>query len=74
MLESPVLQPQHSRQIPTSAAPTVSTRPDAASAGPRAHILGTVAGFRDLGWEVRSYIAGDRLPPGIGSGRVQRLL
>lgn len=57
-----------------SAAPTVSTRPDAASAGPRAHILGTVAGFRDLGWEVRSYIAGDRLPPGIGSGRVQRLL
>ena len=47
-----------------SAAPTVSTRPDAASAGPRAHILGVVNGFRALGWEVRPWIAGDRLPPG----------
>lgn len=57
-----------------SAAPTVSTRPDAASAGPRAHILGVVNGFRALGWEVRPWIAGDRLPPGVGGGGVQRLL
>ena len=57
-----------------SAAPTVSTRPGAASAGPRAHILGTINGFRAAGWEVRPYIAGDRLPPGVGNGRVQRLL
>lgn len=57
-----------------SAAPTVSTRPGAASAGPRAHILGTINGFRAAGWEVRPYIAGDRLPPGVGNGRAQRLL
>jgi glycosyltransferase involved in cell wall biosynthesis len=57
-----------------SAAPTVSTRPAAASAGPRAHILGTINGFGAAGWAVRPYIVGDRLPPGVGNGRVQRLL
>ncbi len=57
-----------------SAAPTVSTRPTSASAGPRAHILGTINGFSAAGWAVRPYIAGDRLPPGVGNGRVQRLL
>ena len=57
-----------------SAAPTVSTRPAAASAGPRAHILGVINGFGTAGWAVRSYIVGDRLPPGIGGGGVQRLL
>lgn len=57
-----------------SAAPTVSTRPSAASAGPRAHILGTINGFRDAGWAVRPYVVGDRLPPGVGGGGVQRLL
>ena len=57
-----------------SAAPTVSTRPDAASAGPRAHILGVVNGFRGLGWDVLPFVVGDRLPPGVGGGGVQRLL
>jgi glycosyltransferase involved in cell wall biosynthesis len=57
-----------------SAAPTVSTRPAAASAGPRAHILGTINGFRNAGWTVKPYVVGDRLPPGVGSGGVQRLL
>ncbi|MCB2054641.1 MAG: glycosyltransferase family 4 protein [Geminicoccaceae bacterium] len=42
-----------------SAAPTVSTRADAASAGPRAHILGVIAGFRARGWQVEPFIVGD---------------
>lgn len=57
-----------------SAAPTVSTRPTAASAGPRAHILGTINGFRAAGWAVKPCIVGDRMPAGVGNGGVQRLL
>lgn len=45
----------------------VSTRPDAATSGPRAHILGTIQGFESLGWEVERFITGDRLP-GVASG------
>lgn len=57
-----------------SAAPTVSTRPDAYSAGPRAHILGVMNGFRDLGWQVEPFIVGDRLSPSLSRGGVQRKL
>lgn len=54
-----------------SAAPTVSTRWCARSAGPRAHILGVIDGFRAAGFEVRPWIAGDRLPPAVAGGGVQ---
>lgn len=45
-----------------SGAPRVSTRPDAAASGPRAHILGVMQGFKLLGWEVDAFIAGDHVP------------
>lgn len=57
-----------------SAAPTVSTRNEAVSAGPRAHILGVIKGFRAAGFEVDPFIVGDRLAPALGRGQVQGLL
>lgn len=57
-----------------SAAPTVSTRPEASSAGPRAHILGVMNGFSDMGWNVHPFIAGDRVSGEMTGGRVQRWL
>ena len=54
-----------------SAAPTVSTRPDAYSAGPRAHILGVVNGFRAQGWRVDPFIVGDRVGQKITKGTLQ---
>jgi glycosyltransferase involved in cell wall biosynthesis len=45
-----------------SAAPRVSTRPGAALTGPRSHVLGVMRAFETLGWEVKPYIVGDRLP------------
>jgi len=40
----------------------VSTAIDAEASGPRSHVLGIIGAFRDLGCEVRTYIAGDRVP------------
>lgn len=57
-----------------SAAPTVSTRPEASSAGPRAHILGVMNGFADMGWQVHPFIVGDRVSGSISGGGVQRWL
>ncbi|MEZ5823342.1 MAG: glycosyltransferase [Geminicoccaceae bacterium] len=57
-----------------SAAPTVSTRPEASSAGPRAHILGVMNGFLDQGWKVHPFIVGDRVSGHISGGGVQRWL
>jgi len=45
-----------------SGAPRVTTRPDAEIGGPRSHILGVMAGFRELGWTVQPFIVGDRSP------------
>ncbi len=45
-----------------SGAPRVSTRPEAGAAGPRTHVLGVMNAFQRLGWDVRSYIVGDRVP------------
>jgi glycosyltransferase involved in cell wall biosynthesis len=45
-----------------SGAPRVSTRADAELAGPRAHVLGVIAGFEAAGWTVDRYIVGDRAP------------
>lgn len=52
------------RLVYLSGAPRVSTRPDAATSGPRAHILGVMQGFEDNGWKVESFIAGDYVPEG----------
>jgi len=45
-----------------SGAPRVSTRPEAGAAGPRSHVLGVIRAFERLGWEVRPFIVGDRVP------------
>lgn len=45
-----------------SGAPRVSTRSDAETGGPRSHVLGTLTGFRRLGWDVETFIVGDRVP------------
>ena len=44
-----------------SAAPRVSTRPDADAAGPRSHVLGVIKGFETLGWQVKLFVVGDRV-------------
>jgi len=51
-----------------SAAPRVSTRPDAEASGPRAHVLGVIRAFETLGWEVHPFIAGDRVPARMTRG------
>ena len=53
-----------------SGAPSVSTLPEAAAAGPRSHILGLIRGMEENGCKVSSFIVGDHLPeklvqPGI---------
>ncbi len=45
-----------------SGAPRVSTRPEAAATGPRAHVLGVIHALKRSGWEVIPYIVGDRVP------------
>lgn len=54
-----------------SAAPTISTRPEAYSAGPRTHIVGVIHGFEAAGFEVRRYIKGDRIDARLTAGGVQ---
>ncbi|MGA9381059.1 MAG: glycosyltransferase [Phormidium sp.] len=44
-----------------SAAPRSSTRPEAGSSN-RARILGCNKAFAELGWEVKNFIVGDRVP------------
>lgn len=46
-----------------SGAPRVSTHPDAEMVGPRTHIFGVMRAFDALGWEVKPFIVGDRVPP-----------
>lgn len=45
-----------------SAAPRISTHPDAEISGPRSHILGFIQAIETLGWEVKPFIMGDRVP------------
>lgn len=45
-----------------SGAPRVSTSLEAKTSGPRAHILGVIKAFQQLGWRVEAFIVGDRLP------------
>jgi glycosyltransferase involved in cell wall biosynthesis len=56
-----------------SGAPRVSTDPDAAAGGPRAHVLGVIGGFESLGWEVRRFIAGDAAPRFVQHAGEERL-
>jgi glycosyltransferase involved in cell wall biosynthesis len=44
-----------------SGAPRVSTHPDAERGGPRSHVLGVINAFKNLGWEVKPYIVGDKI-------------
>jgi glycosyltransferase involved in cell wall biosynthesis len=45
-----------------SAAPRVSTSPNCEASGPRSHVLGIIRAFEALGWDVKQFIVGDRLP------------
>lgn len=45
-----------------SGAPRVSTDPQAELAGARTHVLGIITAFKQLGWEVKPYIVGDKVP------------
>lgn len=45
-----------------SGAPRVSTRPEAGASGPRSHVLGVIHAFKRLGWNVQTFIVGDRVP------------
>ena len=57
-----------------SGAPRVSTRPEAEASGPKSHILGFIGAFRKLGWQVRPFIVGDRMPAQwVGSGSERKL-
>ncbi len=51
-----------------SAAPRVSTHADAESMAPRTHVLGVIGGFESLGWNVRRFIVGDRMPRRVRTG------
>lgn len=43
--------------------------------GPRAHVLGVMRGFEALGWEVRPYIVGDKVPlRWVTDGRTEHTL
>lgn len=57
-----------------SGAPRISTRPDAEISGPRAHILGCIRAKEALGWEVKSYIVGDRVPPALVTKKSERAM
>lgn len=50
------------RLVYLSGALRVSTFPEAEAAGPRSHVLGTISGFEQNGWEVARYIVGDKMP------------
>ncbi|MEM7772329.1 MAG: glycosyltransferase family 4 protein [Cyanobacteria bacterium P01_A01_bin.37] len=52
-----------------SGAPRISTRHDAEISGPRAHILGCLQAKQTLGWDVKRFIVGDRLPKSLVTGK-----
>ncbi|MGF1603317.1 MAG: glycosyltransferase family 4 protein [Thermosynechococcaceae cyanobacterium] len=43
-------------------APRISTDPNAEMSGPRSRVLGIIKGFEELGWTVKPFIVGDRVP------------
>ncbi len=66
MATSPILKP---RLGYLSGAPRISTRPDAEISGPRAHIMGCLQAKEALGWNVKPFIVGDRLPKSMVTGK-----
>ena len=66
MATTPILKP---RLGYLSGAPRISTRPDAEISGPRAHILGCLQAKEALGWDVKRFIVGDRLPKSLVTGK-----
>jgi len=56
------------------AAPRISTRPDAEISGPRAHIVGLIQGLESLGWEVKPFIVGDRMPSQLATSTMEAYL
>jgi len=57
-----------------SGAPRVSTKESAEAGGARQHLLGTISGFRANGWEVSTYIVGDKVPEQWLKGNFERNL
>lgn len=57
-----------------SAAPRVSTRPEAEAGGPRSHVRGVIRAFESLGWWVEPFIVGDRLPAKVSGKGGERAL
>ncbi|MEM7593478.1 MAG: hypothetical protein AAF383_18525 [Cyanobacteria bacterium P01_A01_bin.83] len=45
-----------------SGAPIVSTELQAELGGARTHVLGIITAFEKLGWDVKPYIVGDKVP------------
>lgn len=57
-----------------SGAPRVSTHPEAERTGPRSHVLGVINAFQKIGYEVKPYIVGDRIPKiFVGKGSEQAI-
>jgi len=56
-----------------SGAPSVSTRSDAITVGPRSHILGVIKGFNYLGWDVHTYIVGNKVPSGWVKNKARKV-
>lgn len=48
-----------------SGAIRVSTHSSSSAGGPRAHILGVINSFKDLGWQVKEFIAGNQIAENI---------
>lgn len=45
-----------------SGALRVSTDPQAEAGGPRSHVIGVMQAFETIGWEIKPFIVGDRVP------------
>lgn len=56
------------------AAPRISTHLDAEISGPRAHILGFIQALEALGWDVKPFIMGDRLPRELATKKIERVM
>lgn len=56
-----------------SAAPRVSTRDDAETAGPRSHVRGVIHALEELGGVVERFIVGDRMPRMVRVGSERTL-
>jgi glycosyltransferase involved in cell wall biosynthesis len=62
----PVHPEIHPRRLAyLSGSPRVSTVSMAATAGPRAHVVGVIEAFRRLGFEVETFILGDRIDQAV---------